>query len=287
VYIRVFEAIGILLAALLASAAETSEVLSEPLRDAAEDDYTKAGWYFFEPPAFGEQGLFNLAQGDSTHIYRFSCSAHLGSSINVWLHIHKAGNGTVTIARNHIQLTDQGPNVWLSRDYAIDVPAVSKFLRLIESMDFWNMRPRVFKRPDPSEVPFWKLEGKNHGIYHSVLRERPEVGGFREAVLLLLSYGGLDGACEPWSGYLGHYKLGTLKYIGYVVTGDPPKPLAIVKTPDGLVEKARVGDGLGINFGRVREITENFIRTTELLSNGRGGLIEREQRLYRQGLPPP
>lgn len=286
-YIRVVETIAFLLAALLACATQTSELLSEPLRDAAEDDSTKAGWYFYEPTAFGEQGLINLAQGHSPHIYRFSCSAHLGSSINVSLHIHKAGNGTVTIARDHIQLTDQGPYVWLSRDYAIDAPAVSKFLRLIESMDFWNMQPRVLKRPDPSEEPLWKLEGINHGNYHSVLRERPKGRGFRETVLLLLSYGGLDGACQPWSGHLGHYKLDTLKYIGYVVTGDPPKPLAIVKTPDGLVEKARIGDGLGINYGRVREITEDFIRTTELLSSGRGGWFERERRLYRHRLPPP
>ena len=78
------------------------------------------------------------------------------------------------------------------------------------------------------------------------------------------------------------YKLHRLEYVGLIVTDNPPTTFAIVKTPEGDLVRARTGSGMGTPWGKVLEITENYIQTSELVPDGQGGWRERENRLYRR-----
>lgn len=49
----------------------------------------------------------------------------------------------------------------------------------------------------------------------------------------------------------------------------------LVRDPDGVVHRVRVGNYLGQNYGRVIAITEEKIDLVELIPNGSGGWMER------------
>jgi Tfp pilus assembly protein PilP len=46
--------------------------------------------------------------------------------------------------------------------------------------------------------------------------------------------------------------------------------------------RVQIGSGMGSPWGKVLEITEDYIETSELVPDGQGGLRERENRLYRR-----
>ncbi len=280
---RIVMTLALLLAASPATAAEASEPLQKTPPENAADAASKNRWHLYEPAEFEERRLTDPSHGDNPHVYRFLCYPSFAPPFSVRLQIHEAGNGTAFVKRMaHIWNRDEKPYVRLSTHYPIDTAAVSKFLERIESLDFWSLQPgrRLVPICDGST---WVLEGLRGGTYHAVSRQSPRPGDFRDTALRLFSFGGLD-ACET-SGLLGQHELHRLEYIGFMVAGDPPKPVGIVKTPDGLVEKARLGDYLGTNFGQIVEITEDYIRIIELITNDRGGYSERENRLSRKDLP--
>ncbi len=144
---------------------------------------------------------------------------------------------------------------------------VSRFLALMKAMDFWNMPAREQRLPG-HDGSTWVLEGIRKGVFHAVSRWSPKSGEFRDAMLLLLSYAGLD-ACVTY-GLLGQYELDKLEYVGFLSSDDPPLKVGIVKTPDGFLERVRSGDGMGAHFGMVHEVTEGYIEIVEFVRNGRG-----------------
>jgi len=50
----------------------------------------------------------------------------------------------------------------------------------------------------------------------------------------------------------------------------------LVRDPDGVVHRVRVGNYLGQNYGRVLAISEDRIDLVELVTNGAGGWMERQ-----------
>ncbi len=280
---RTGKTLALVLATTLAGSAHTSESPRRNSPDNGVETSPEHKWHLYEPVEFGEKRLTDAVVGDNPHVYRFLCYPSFAPPFSVRLHVHEAGNGTAFIKRMDRRWgRDKKPYVRLSRHYAIDTAAVSKFLERIESLDFWRLQP---KRPlvPGCDGSTWVLEGLRGGAYNAVSRWSPRPGDFRDTAMQLLSFGGVD-ACST-SDLLGQHELRKLEYIGFMVTGDPPKPAAIVKTPDGLIEKARLGDYLGTNFGVIREITEDSIRITEVVYDGRGGYFERENRLNRKVAP--
>ncbi len=76
---------------------------------------------------------------------------------------------------------------------------------------------------------------------------------------------------------LEEYPLDALKMVGTLSRAN--QSWAVVMAPDGAVFRAKVGDHMGQNFGRIKKITESKIDLVELIQNPIGEWIEREASL--------
>jgi hypothetical protein len=229
--------------------------------------------------AFDDKPLSDLAREGNKLIYRFSCFPSFAPPVSVRLHVNETGDGIVFLNRwNGRRALDHRQYFREGTQYEVSAPEVSKFLALVKSTDFWNMPPRLDSFPG-FDGSTWVLEGIRNGAYHVVSRWSPKHGDFRGAGLLLMNYAGLD-ACEA-HGHLGQYKLHKLEFVGLLVRGNPPKPFAFVKTPEGDVVWVKTGSAMGSPWGKVVAITEDYIQTSEIVPDGQGGRRERENRLYR------
>jgi type IV pilus assembly protein PilP len=76
---------------------------------------------------------------------------------------------------------------------------------------------------------------------------------------------------------LEEYPLDSLKMVGTLTRAN--QSWAVVLAPDGAVHRAKIGDHMGQNFGRVKKITENRVDLVELIQNPLGEWIEREANL--------
>jgi len=278
---RLFMTVTIFMATVLAAPVHTADLPSRTHHDVVKTDSPSASVYPKQLVAYDDKPLSELAREGNELIYRFSCFPSFAPSVIVRLHVNEAGDGIVFLNRwggrralDHRQYSREGTQ------YEVSAPEVSKFLALVKSTDFWNMPPSGNSLLMPgNDGSTWILEGIRNGAYHVVSRWSPEPGDFRGAGLLLMNYAGLD-ACEA-HGHLGQYKLHKLEFVGSIVSGNPPTTFAIVKTPEGDLVRARTGIYMGTAFGKVVAITEDFIQITEVIPDGQGGWMERENRLYR------
>jgi hypothetical protein len=272
--------VTIFMANFLATAVHAAELPSRMPHDVVKTDSSSASMYPEQLIAFDDKPLSDLARKGNKLIYRFSCFPSFAPPVSVRLHVNEAGDGILFLNRMYgRRAIENRMTVRLGTQYEVSGPEVSKFLALVKSIDFWNMPPSLDSFPG-TDGSTWVLEGIRNGAYHVVSRWSPEPGDFRGAGLLLMNYAGLD-ACEAY-GHLGQYKLHKLEFVGLIVRGNPPKTFAIVKTPEGDLVRAGTGSGMGTPFGKVVAITEDFIQTTEVIPDGQGGWMERENRLYRR-----
>ncbi|MFY0663781.1 MAG: pilus assembly protein PilP [Natronospirillum sp.] len=78
------------------------------------------------------------------------------------------------------------------------------------------------------------------------------------------------------------FRLETLTMVGFLHReGQPVR--ALIRDPDREVHQVSVGDYLGQNHGRISTITQNGLRVVEIVSNGRGGWLERPQSIEASG----
>jgi hypothetical protein len=278
---RLVMTVTIFMATFLATAVHAADLSSRTSHDVVKTDSPSASMYPKQLVAFDDKSLSELPREGNKLIYRISCSPSFAPSVCVRLHVNEAGDGIVFLNRwcggrralDHRQYFPEGTQCEVS------APEVSKFLALVKSIDFWNIPPRLDSPPD-FDGSTWVLEGVRNGAYHVVSRQSPKDGDFRGAGLLLMNYAGLD-VCEA-HGHLGQYKLHKLEFVGLIVSDNPPTTFAIVKTPEGDLVRARTGSAMGSPWGKVIEITEDYIQTSELVPDGQGGLREKENRLYRR-----
>jgi type IV pilus assembly protein PilP len=71
------------------------------------------------------------------------------------------------------------------------------------------------------------------------------------------------------------YSLDTMRMVGTLEQEETT--WGLVKTSDGTIHRVRQGNYLGRNHGRIVRINEDQIELTELVPNGRGGWMERQQ----------
>ena len=76
---------------------------------------------------------------------------------------------------------------------------------------------------------------------------------------------------------LESFPLDGLKMSGTLGTAKAMEGL--VRDPDGVVHRVRVGNYMGQNFGRITAIDEDHIDLVELIPNGSGGWMERSATL--------
>jgi type IV pilus assembly protein PilP len=77
---------------------------------------------------------------------------------------------------------------------------------------------------------------------------------------------------------LEQYEIAQLTFRGVVVSPEGQE-YALVQRPDGSVASVKVGDYLGLNDGRIVEITPTQINLIEIVPDSRTGFIERPQSL--------
>ncbi len=74
--------------------------------------------------------------------------------------------------------------------------------------------------------------------------------------------------------FLEGFPLDSLKMVGTV--HKQGELWALVKIPDGGIQRVKKGNYLGKNFGKVKEISESRIKLKEIVPNGFGGYKVRE-----------
>ena len=77
---------------------------------------------------------------------------------------------------------------------------------------------------------------------------------------------------------LEQYEISQLTFRGMLVSPEGQK-YALIQRPDGSVASAKVGDYLGLNDGRIVEITPTQVNLIEIVPDSRAGFIERPQSL--------
>lgn len=77
---------------------------------------------------------------------------------------------------------------------------------------------------------------------------------------------------------LEEYELAQLVYRGSVVSPDG-KQYGLVQRPDNSVTSVQVGEYLGLNNGRIVEITPTQINLIEIVPDSRSGFVEKPQSL--------
>ncbi|WP_350560327.1 pilus assembly protein PilP [Psychrobacter sp. CAL346-MNA-CIBAN-0220] len=77
---------------------------------------------------------------------------------------------------------------------------------------------------------------------------------------------------------LEQYELSQLTFRGILISPEG-QLYALIQRPDGSVASVKVGDYLGLNDGRIVEITATQINLIEIVPDSRAGFIERPQSL--------
>jgi type IV pilus assembly protein PilP len=76
--------------------------------------------------------------------------------------------------------------------------------------------------------------------------------------------------------YLERFTLDSLQLVGSI--SRPGSPLEVlIKDPTGTVNRVRVGNHMGKNFGRVIEVTETSVGVLEIVPDGQDGWVERSR----------
>ncbi len=73
---------------------------------------------------------------------------------------------------------------------------------------------------------------------------------------------------------LEQFPLDSLRMRGILQQGE--RKFALIVTPEGIIHRAKVGDHMGKNYGRILQITETRIKLREIVPDGLGGWMERE-----------
>lgn len=77
---------------------------------------------------------------------------------------------------------------------------------------------------------------------------------------------------------LEQYELSQLVFRGVVVSPEGQR-YALIQRPDGSVASVKVGDYLGLNDGRIVEITPTQVNLIEIVPDSRAGFVEKPQSL--------
>lgn len=80
---------------------------------------------------------------------------------------------------------------------------------------------------------------------------------------------------------LESYSLDNLRMVGTLAQKEDN--WGLVQTSDGTIHRVQSGNYMGRNHGRILRIDEQKIELTELVSNGSGGWIERQQAVALSG----
>ncbi|MDH5257773.1 MAG: pilus assembly protein PilP [Gammaproteobacteria bacterium] len=105
---------------------------------------------------------------------------------------------------------------------------------------------------------------------------RPSVSLVKEATLKRSSNGLKPNEVRNREG-LEKYSLQSLVMVG--IMNNNGQNWAIIKAPDGSIFRVRKGNYMGENNGKITRISESGIDLNEIVADGRGGWVERKNKL--------
>lgn len=73
--------------------------------------------------------------------------------------------------------------------------------------------------------------------------------------------------------YLESFPLDALKMVGTMQQGS--QEWALIRTPEGTIQRVRVGNYMGQNHGKITTVTDNSVKLSEVTPDGYGGFIKR------------
>lgn len=75
--------------------------------------------------------------------------------------------------------------------------------------------------------------------------------------------------------YLEQFSIDNLKMVGTIAKSEADRLWALVLDNNGEIHRVSKGDHLGLDFGQVVAINEQRLDVVEIISNGRGGWMQR------------
>lgn len=79
--------------------------------------------------------------------------------------------------------------------------------------------------------------------------------------------------------YLEEFSVDELNMVGVITRPGEKELWALIKDPNREVHRVREGDHLGNDFGKIVSIDERNLELVEIISNGRGGWMQRQRTL--------
>ena len=143
-----------------------------------------------------------------------------------------------------------------------------EFADLRAKMAEIKARPRGRIEPPPEFVPIATVSYASH---QSRSPFRPPSG--QEELELLERGVGYGGDRRPKE-YLERFTLDSLAMVGTITKPEAPLE-ALLKDPTGAVNRVKVGNYMGKNFGRVVEVTDTSVSVIEIVPDGQDGWVER------------
>jgi hypothetical protein len=234
------------------------------------------------PSRLQESFADDLERSGATQQYRLTCRPSFADNVIVTVQVYDAGTASLVVKRSRNRRTAPEKLI-TNRGKTLSKAEVSSFLEMVSEMNFWNLPTRIDVQPD-LDGEDWRLEAIRNGRYHVVTRGSPKPGVFRGAAVQMLKLADLS-VCAGYTP-LGQFELSRLKFIAIRKDGSVPVA-ALVEAPDGAIESVKIGDGLGADFGVVREITQDYLKISEMViecsEDENGEWIERANYLPRSG----
>lgn len=79
--------------------------------------------------------------------------------------------------------------------------------------------------------------------------------------------------------YLENFAVDQLAMVGTITPLDNSGLYALVRDDEGEIHRVTVGEHMGLDYGEVVEINEESVKLVEIVSNGRGGWMNRPRNL--------
>lgn len=159
--------------------------------------------------------------------------------------------------------------------------ALSGCIWVEDTTDLRQFVATTMARPGGKIEPLPKFKPYESFVYEgSSLRDpfRPLVPA-TEADQLTGEDSGIKPDTERPKDYLESFAVDQLKMVGTITPLGHEGLFALVRDPKGEIHQVKVGDHMGLDYGKVVNVTDRAVEMVEIISNGRGGWMKRPRNI--------